>query len=258
MLEYLDGGELFHYIRYHGQLPEHEAIRIFRQLISGLSYCHRFKICHRDLKPENILMDKNGNIKIADFGMAALQPANKWLTTPCGSPHYASPEVIQGQNYRGDQADIWSSGIILYAMLTGTLPFDDREGDHREVVRLVLTKSVYYPESLSEEQVLFIHQMLQYDPRQRLPIRQMWDHPLIRRYEYLDPVDEDGKPYIGPLKPLTSVDCGPPITDREAIDRELLRNLQNLWHGANREEVIKKLLSETYVSFPDLSDSTTD
>ena len=112
VLEYVEGGELFHYISRNGRLPEGEAIRIFRQMIAGLSYCHRFSICHRDLKPENILMDRHGNIKIVDFGMAALQPANKWLTTSCGSPHYASPEVIQAKNYRGDRADIWSSYVL--------------------------------------------------------------------------------------------------------------------------------------------------
>ena len=169
VLEYVEGGELFDHISSNVRLPEPEAIRIFRQMIAGLSYCHRFNICHRDLKPENILMDRNRNIKIVDFGMAALQPANKWLTTSCGSPHYASPEVIRAQNYRGDKADIWSCGVILYAMLTGTLPFD-ATGDWHAVIEMVLAGEYGFPEGLSPEAEDLIVRMLQTDPKQRIPI----------------------------------------------------------------------------------------
>lgn len=246
VLEYIEGGELFHYIRNNGRLPEDEAVRIFRQMIAGLSYCHRFNICHRDLKPENILMDRFGNIKIVDFGMAALQPANKWLTTSCGSPHYASPEVIQAKSYRGDRADIWSCGIILYAMLSGTLPFDSQNDNHEDVIQLVLAGSYTFPEGLSLGAKDLIWRMLQYDPRQRIPMKKMWEHPLLRHYEGLDPLDSNGLPYIGPVSPLTVNDCGPPIRSRKDLDGELLRNLQNLWHGVPAEEVTQKLLTDAY------------
>lgn len=246
VLEYVEGGELFHYIRRNGGLPEEEAVRIFRQMIAGLSYCHRFNICHRDLKPENLLLDRYGNIKIVDFGMAALQPHNKWLTTSCGSPHYASPEVIQGKEYRGDRADIWSAGIILYAMLAGTLPFDSGHEDYKEVIQQVLRGEYTFPETVSELAQDFISRMLEYDPRRRIPMKKMWEHPLLRRYESLDAKDPDGQTYIGPPSPLTAHDCGPPITNRKDLDGELLRNLQNLWHGVPAEEVIKKLLSDAY------------
>jgi len=215
-------------------------------MIAGLSYCHRFNICHRDLKPENILMDRQGNIKIVDFGMAALQPANKWLTTSCGSPHYASPEVIQAKNYRGDRADIWSSGIILYAMLTGTLPFDSQNDNHKDVIQLVLTGKYIFPEELSVHAKDLIWRMLQYDPRQRIPMKKMWEHPLLRRYESLDALDPNGNAYIGPPAPLTTNDCGLPIRHRKDLDGELLRNLQNLWHGVAADEVTQKLLTDEY------------
>ena len=135
VLEHVEGGELFDYVSSNGALPEEEAVRLFRQIIGGLSYCHRFNICHRDLKPENILLDGARNVKLADFGMAALQPKGKWLNTSCGSPHYAAPEIILGDPYRGDKADIWSVGIILFAMLNGFLPFDG--GDLTTTLRLV-------------------------------------------------------------------------------------------------------------------------
>ena len=245
VLEYVEGGELFDHILSNVRLPEPEAIRIFRQMIAALSYCHRFSICHRDLKPENILLDRNRNIKIVDFGMAALQPANKWLKTSCGSPHYASPEVILSQYYRGDKADIWSCGVILFVMLTGTLPFDCPTGsDWHGVIDAVLTGVYAFPQGLSREAEDLIFKMLQRDPKRRIPIKHMWDHPLLKKYENLDSTDENGKRYIGPAPPLTRHDCGLPLKHRANVDAELLRNLQNLWHGATEEEVAERLLSE--------------
>lgn len=94
MLEYVEGGELFDYLVSQGRLPPDEASRYFQQIIAGVDYCHRFNICHRDLKPENLLLDAEKNIKIADFGMAALEPSDRLLETSCGSPHYASPEIV--------------------------------------------------------------------------------------------------------------------------------------------------------------------
>lgn len=234
---------MFHHICENGRLPESEAVRIFRQMISGLSYCHRFNICHRDLKPENILMDRNKNVKIVDFGMAALQPANKWLNTSCGSPHYASPEVIKGQNYRGDKADVWSCGVILFAMLTGTLPFDS-DGGYPEVIATVLAGQYTFPKGLSPFAKDLIHRMLQADPKERIAMKTMWNHPLLKRYENLDSVDANGDSYIGPPAPLTIDDCGELIEDRSEIDEELLRNLQNLWHGVNAEDLAQQLLSK--------------
>jgi serine/threonine protein kinase len=93
-MEYVEGGELFDYLVARGKLHADEALHYFQQIISGVDYCHRFHICHRDLKPENLLLDAEKNIKIADFGMAALERSGKLLETSCGSPHYASPEIV--------------------------------------------------------------------------------------------------------------------------------------------------------------------
>ncbi|CAH4036083.1 unnamed protein product [Pieris brassicae] len=95
VLEHVSGGELFDYLVKKGRLTPKEARRFFRQIISALDFCHSHSICHRDLKPENLLLDERNNIKIADFGMASLQPAGSLLETSCGSPHYACPEVIR-------------------------------------------------------------------------------------------------------------------------------------------------------------------
>lgn len=212
--------------------------------MAGLSCCHRYGICHRDLKPENILIDGNRNVKIVDFGFAALQPANKLLQTACGSPHYASPEVVQGRRYNGSRADIWSCGVILYAMSTGTLPFNAE--DYREVCDLVNRGDWEFPTGvhLSNEMMDLIWRMLQQSPSSRIPIRDIWKHPLMRKYEYLDAMNPEGKPYIGPPPPLTSKDCGPPLKSADDVDVDILRSLQHLWHGSKRTELVATLLND--------------
>ncbi|KAG8719868.1 hypothetical protein FRC08_001792 [Ceratobasidium sp. 394] len=127
VMEYIDGGELFDYLVERGRLPVPEALHYFQQIMYAVAYCHRFRIAHRDLKPENILLDRDKNIKVADFGMAAFVPRDSLLYTSCGSPHYASPEVVSGLAYSGDVSDVWSCGVILYALLAGRLPFDDQD-----------------------------------------------------------------------------------------------------------------------------------
>lgn len=120
VLEFVSGGELFDYLVKKGKLNESEARKFFRQIISAMDFCHAHSVCHRDLKPENLLLDDKQDIKIADFGMASLQVEN-FLETSCGSPHYACPEVIRGEKYDGRKADVWSCGVILYALLVVSL-----------------------------------------------------------------------------------------------------------------------------------------
>jgi carbon catabolite-derepressing protein kinase len=108
-------------------MPESRARKFFQQIISGIEYSHRLKIVHRDLKPENILLDDDLNVKITDFGLSNEISDGDFLATSCGSPNYAAPEVIRGGVYAGPEIDVWSSGVILYVMLSGRLPFEDDE-----------------------------------------------------------------------------------------------------------------------------------
>lgn len=124
VLEYVPM-ELFDYIVKHGRLGENKARKLFQQIICAVEYCHRHKIVHRDLKPENLLLDKNMNVKIADFGLSNIMTDGNFLKTSCGSPNYAAPEVIGGKLYAGPEVDVWSCGVILYVFLVGRLPFDD-------------------------------------------------------------------------------------------------------------------------------------
>jgi serine/threonine protein kinase len=168
-MEHVEGGELFDYIVKKGRLAETEAIGFFQQIIFGIDHCHKHLICHRDLKPENLLLDKHRNVKIADFGMASIQVPSKMLETSCGSPHYASPEVILGIKYDGTCADVWSCGVILYALITGNLPFDD------ENIRKLLTKvksGVFsIPNYVSEKARDLISNMIVVDPAVRYTVR---------------------------------------------------------------------------------------
>jgi serine/threonine-protein kinase HSL1, negative regulator of Swe1 kinase len=242
VLEYVEGGELFHHVIKNGALPEEEAVRLFRQIIAGLSYCHRFNICHRDLKPENILLDQHHNVKIADFGMAALQPAGLWLNTSCGSPHYASPEIIYGKKYQGDKADIWSCGIILFVMLVGALPFDGQ--DLQTTLRLVKKGDYVIPPMIGADASNLIQLILRKRPEDRLTMEQIWQHPLLKKYESLHQFSSPLGLYVGPPPPLSATEAGRAANKAVDIDAELLRNLHTLWHGEKQDVLIEKLTNE--------------
>lgn len=243
-MEYIEGGELFSYIGENGGIPEIQVVHIFRQIIAALWYCHRINIFHRDLKPENILLDRDTmTIKLVDFGMAALQPTGKKLTTPCGSPHYAAPEVIKTQSYDGGKADVWSCGVILFVLLTGTPPFNyDGDPDNLKPLFAAIMRADYtMPKNLSKEAQDLIKAILVPEPKRRITIEKIWDHPLMRKYDRelgYQRTDENKIEWIRPQAPIEWV----PLT-RATIDRELLRYMRTLWHSEKEEVLIQRLLS---------------
>lgn len=176
ILEYVEGGELFDYLCEKGKLGSPEASRLFQQIIAAMHYCHQVNIAHRDLKPENILLDKDKNIRIADFGMAAAwHGQDQLLQTACGSPHYAAPEVINQHAYDGSLADIWSCGVILFALVCGKLPFDD--DDNMQVLEAVRIGKYKMPTDIDPRAQDLISKMLVYDPNQRISIPEILKHP---------------------------------------------------------------------------------
>ncbi|RMZ71023.1 serine threonine- kinase GIN4 [Pyrenophora seminiperda CCB06] len=245
IMEYVEGGELFSYIHEQDGLIEIHTVHIFRQIIAALKYCHRINIHHRDLKPENILLDRDTmTVKLVDFGMAALQPEGKKLTTPCGSPHYAAPEVIKTISYDGAKADVWSCGVILFVLLTGTPPFN-YSGDDRHLKHLFrdITEAKYVmPDNISREAQDLIKKILVVDPKRRISLEEIWVHPFLRKYQQeLNFLGENTKldHWTGPF---------PGVEDwtnleRTAIDPEILRYLRTLWHSEKEEALIQKLMS---------------
>ncbi|KAH0794549.1 CAMK family protein kinase [Histomonas meleagridis] len=178
ILEYEEQGELFDYLVSNQYFQEEVAMELFRQIVFAVGYLHSLGICHRDLKPENILLDANKRIKLADFGFARWVKENTQTDTSCGSPHYTSPEVISGQPYDGRISDIWSLGVILFALLAGYLPFDD--SSFRNLLSKVKRGVFYMPASFSRSVRDLIQRMLTVDVSRRITIEEIIEHPAFR------------------------------------------------------------------------------
>jgi BR serine/threonine kinase len=177
VVELASRGELFDFLVENHKLPLPIALPIFREIIAGVDYLHSRDLCHRDLKPENVLLDKFGHPKIADFGFA------RWirgslLETSCGSPHYAAPEIVDGQSYDGRLADVWSCGVILFALLSGRLPFD--VPDMRQLLRLVRKGQFKMPSDFPGPIKELIRGMMTKDVRQRMTMAQVKEHAGLR------------------------------------------------------------------------------
>ena len=175
VMEYISGQELFDYITNKKRLDELESCKFYQQIISGIEYLSKTRVAHRDLKPENLLLDSKKTIKIVDFGLSNTYYENELLSTACGSPCYAAPEILQGKKYKGVEVDIWSSGIILYAMLCGYLPFEDK--NNPTLYKKIIKGEFTTPEFLSPEAVDFLHRILNIEPKNRFNIEQIKTHP---------------------------------------------------------------------------------
>ncbi|KAG1736084.1 uncharacterized protein EDB91DRAFT_1142665 [Suillus paluster] len=219
VLEYVEGGELFDFLVNRGRLPPLEALSFFKQIVYGLNYAHTFSIIHRDLKPENILIHSLNPplIKLADWGMAAFAPPALQLETSCGSPHYASPEIVNGLKYRGNATDIWSCGVILFALLTGRLPFDDKNGKYDVPA---------YIDPMAKD---LLSRMLVVDVTRRITIPEIMGHPWFNK-------PTPGIVYV----PAPSVaELALPLPSAARIDPDLLESLRVIWGRHGDIDIIK-------------------
>ncbi|XP_057672060.1 MAP/microtubule affinity-regulating kinase 3-like isoform X29 [Diorhabda carinulata] len=197
VMEYASGGEVFDYLVLHGRMKEKEARAKFRQIVSAVQYCHQKRIIHRDLKAENLLLDSEMNIKIADFGFSnEFTPGNK-LDTFCGSPPYAAPELFQGKKYDGPEVDVWSLGVILYTLVSGSLPFDG--STLRELRERVLRGKYRIPFYMSTDCENLLKKFLVLNPAKRASLETiMKDKWMNQGYE-----NDELKPYVEPEQDMS-------------------------------------------------------
>uniref|UniRef100_A0A3B3R3B2 BR serine/threonine kinase 2 n=1 Tax=Paramormyrops kingsleyae TaxID=1676925 RepID=A0A3B3R3B2_9TELE len=232
VLEHVSGGELFDYLVKKGRLTPKEARKFFRQIISALDFCHSHSICHRDLKPENLLLDEKNNIRIADFGMASLQVGDNLLETSCGSPHYACPEVIRGEKYDGRKADVWSCGVILFALLVGALPFDD--DNLRNLLEKVKLGVFHMPHFIPPDCQNLLRGMIEVDATKRLTLEQIQKHTW-----YIG-----GKNEPEPEQPIPRKVAIRTLPSAEDIDPDVLESMHSLGCFRDKNKLMKDLLSE--------------
>ncbi|XP_041723830.1 serine/threonine-protein kinase MARK2 isoform X2 [Coregonus clupeaformis] len=193
VMEYASGGEVFDYLVAHGRMKEKEARAKFRQIVSAVQYCHQKCIVHRDLKAENLLLDADMNIKIADFGFSNEFVMGSKLDTFCGSPPYAAPELFQGKKYDGPEVDVWSLGVILYTLVSGSLPFDGQ--NLKELRERVLRGKYRIPFYMSTDCENLLKKFLILNPTKRGSLEQI----MKDRWMNVGHEEEELKPYIEPM-----------------------------------------------------------
>ncbi|XP_036608206.1 MAP/microtubule affinity-regulating kinase 3 isoform X7 [Trichosurus vulpecula] len=192
IMEYASGGEVFDYLVAHGRMKEKEARAKFRQIVSAVQYCHQKRIVHRDLKAENLLLDADMNIKIADFGFSNEFTVGNKLDTFCGSPPYAAPELFQGKKYDGPEVDVWSLGVILYTLVSGSLPFDGQ--NLKELRERVLRGKYRIPFYMSTDCENLLKRFLVLNPTKRGTLEQiMKDRWINAGHE-----EDELKPFVEP------------------------------------------------------------
>ncbi len=248
IMEYCEGKDLLDYILTKSKLSEEESLKYFQQLINALFYLHSQNIAHRDIKIDNMLLDRNRDLKLVDFGLSTKYPDDNLLNQPCGTVVYAAPEILQGREYHGMLADVWSSGIVLYGMLSGYLPFGDQDDDiNREnIIKGKMIIPDYFSDCVKD---LLMH-MLDLDPMTRYTLQEIRNHPWFNLNNYklipgiiigynIIPVDEKI------LNLCVSYNC-----DKEKVRQSVINNKYNSY-SALYYLLVKNMEKEGYNSISD-------
>ena len=184
VMEYSDGGDLLQMIRTSGRLSEEKARVYFKNILIGLAHIHCRSVLHRDIKLDNILLDSEGGVKICDFGVSKILKPGQVIKEQCGTPAYIAPEIISDSGYSGFAVDIWSLGVLLYAMLQGTVPF--KAQNMKDLHKLINIGEFSFPKPCGQEVQDLIRGMLVKDPEHRMTIPEILEHPWVSKF------DEDG------------------------------------------------------------------
>ena len=182
IMEYCEGQDIMDYILTRSRLSEDESLKYFQQLINALYYLHSQNITHRDIKIDNLLLDKNLDLKLIDFGLSTKYRDDRLLNQPCGTVVYAAPEVLDCREYHGMLADVWSSGIVLFGMLSGFLPFGDPDDEVNK--RLVLKGKIEIPKFFSREVTDLLKHMLDINPLTRYTLEEIMTHPWFNKNKF--------------------------------------------------------------------------
>lgn len=228
VMEYAPNGSLLDYVRARKRLHETEACYFFQQVVAGLSYCHGREVVHRDVKLENILLDGNNGLKIIDFGLSALFQPGKRLRVHCGSPSYAAPEIVSKDYYEGPPVDVWSLGVVLFAMVCGYLPFHSSSGNKQELCQKIISGQYTAPDWLSSSARDLLSQMLTVDPNKRISFADVWSHPWVSQGPAWSPSHTSVY--------LTKTDL---VTGDVVADDEVLAQLEE--EGYSRGSILKYL-----------------
>jgi len=235
IMEYAPGGELFDYIVHHGRAQEPEACRFLHQILAGIEKVHAMRVVHRDLKPENLLLDDRKDIKIVDFGLSNTYQEGQLLSTACGSPCYAAPEMIAGKAYVPSMVDIWSCGVILFALVCGYLPFEDQ--NHAELYQKILNADYEVPDFISKDVTDLIAAMLTTDPEKRITLDGIRQHKWYRQMPEASLPDIDG--FASLDRPLAKKMNGKASKPAVILDEEILDQLES--YGFSRDYAVKCL-----------------
>lgn len=181
IMEYISCGDLLAFVRKRGKLSENVCKFLFRQIIEAIHYMHSMNIIHRDIKLDNILIDLNNNVKLCDFGVSKTIKKDEIIFDQCGTPAYIAPEILENQGYNGFSVDMWSVGVVLYAMLSGTVPF---KADNMKALHKMIVNASYDPiPDLSKEAEHLLNRLLELDPSARYTSERVLTHPWLRDYD---------------------------------------------------------------------------
>jgi len=253
VMEYCNGGELFDYIVSKQHLTERQACRFFQEIINCLEYLHSLNIVHRDIKPENLLLYKiknKINLKLIDFGISNCYTMDKLLSTPCGTASYAPPEMHKGEEYYGLLSDIWSAGVVLYAMVFGYLPFCEDDEDIN--IKNIIEGNYEIPDEASPELADLLVHLLDINPLTRYDLDQIKEHPwfnMVKNYKFIPGIIEGYNKIPIDMKIVD-------LCEQHGYDRnEVIENVQKCNYNRNSAVyyiLLSKLKREGYHSISDL------